>query len=198
MRKVGAKEMMVFLSLLALILVLGVTSGVRLMEGAAAPGSRAQCAANLNILFYLMLFNSLIRTQFLPLPLLRLVYLALGARPGCNTYSAGTLLDPPLTTIGSNSIVGHDAVVFSHVIEGERGIEACGDRQRRHHCCGGRTEQEQCGGGRRNMGRYSCAAAEQASRRKRGCRFLTVISASFSFSGSSGINPSVPDPARPG
>ena len=54
------------------------------------------------------------------MPLLRLVYLALGARLGSNTYSAGALLDPPLTTIGSDSIVGHDAVVFAHVIEGER------------------------------------------------------------------------------
>lgn len=91
-----------------------------LVEGSAAPGSRAAFAANLNILFYLLLFNSLIRTHFLPLPLLRLVYLALGARLGENTYSAGALLDPPLTTIGSNTIVGHDAVVFAHVIEGER------------------------------------------------------------------------------
>jgi len=91
-----------------------------LAEGSAAPGSRAAFAANLNMLFYLLLFNSLIRTHFLPLPLLRLVYLALGARLGENTYSAGALLDPPLTTIGSNTIVGHDAVVFAHVIEGER------------------------------------------------------------------------------
>jgi len=91
-----------------------------LCEGAAAPGSRDEFAANLNILFYLLLFNSLIRTHFLPLPLLRLVYLALGARLGSNTYSAGALLDPPLTTIGSDSIVGHDAVIFAHVIEGDR------------------------------------------------------------------------------
>lgn len=91
-----------------------------LHEGSAAPGSRAEFAANLNILFYLLLFNSLIRTHVIPLPLMRLVYLALGARLGSNTYSAGALLDPPLTTIGSNAIVGHDAVVFAHVIEGER------------------------------------------------------------------------------
>lgn len=159
MRKIGTKEIVVFLGLLALILLLGIAStagllgalplgdvrGVALVvaavvlsylwafvvyrlclrllplhEGAAAPGSRAEFAANLNILFYLLLFNSLIRTHFLPLPLLRLVYQALGARLGDNTYSAGALLDPPLTSIGSNSIVGHDAVVFAHVIEGER------------------------------------------------------------------------------
>lgn len=159
MRKIGGKETVVFLCLLALILALGSGSALLLLgplplgefrgvavvlaavlliylfafaiyrlclcllplrEGAAAPGSRDAFAANLNILFYLLLFNSLIRTHFLPLPLLRLVYLALGARLGRNTYSAGALLDPPLTTIGSDSIVGHDAVVFAHVIEGER------------------------------------------------------------------------------
>lgn len=159
MRKIAAKEIVVFLCLLALILCLGIGSAVLLLgplplgefhgiavvlfavlliylfafviyrlclrllplrEGAAAPGSRDEFAANLNILFYLLLFNSLIRTHFLPLPLLRLVYLALGARLGSNTYSAGALLDPPLTSIGSDSIVGHDAVVFAHVIEGER------------------------------------------------------------------------------
>lgn len=91
-----------------------------LREGPVAPGSRDEFVANVNILFYLMLFNALIRTHFLPVPLLRLVYLALGARLGKNTYSAGVLLDPPLTRIGANTIIGHDAVIFAHVIEGER------------------------------------------------------------------------------
>jgi acetyltransferase-like isoleucine patch superfamily enzyme len=62
----------------------------------------------------------LIRTHFIPVPLLRLVYLALGAKLGANTYSAGALLDPPLTRIGGNTIIGHDAVIFAHVIEGAR------------------------------------------------------------------------------
>jgi len=50
-----------------------------LQEGELAEGSRGEFAAQVNILFYLMLFNSLIRTHFLPVPLMRLVYLALGA-----------------------------------------------------------------------------------------------------------------------
>jgi acetyltransferase-like isoleucine patch superfamily enzyme len=91
-----------------------------LQEGELAAGSRAEFAAQVNILFYLLLFNSLIRTHFLPVPLMRLVYLALGARLGTNTYSAGVLLDPALTELGDNCIVGHDAVLFSHAIEGRR------------------------------------------------------------------------------
>lgn len=91
-----------------------------LSEGDLPEGSRAEFAAQVNILFYLLLFNSLIRTHFIPVPLLRLVYLALGAKLGRNTYSAGVLLDPPLTRIGDNCIIGHDAVLFAHAIEGSR------------------------------------------------------------------------------
>jgi acetyltransferase-like isoleucine patch superfamily enzyme len=91
-----------------------------LAEGVLEPGSSGEFVANVNILFYLLLFNSLIRTHFLPVPVLRLVYLALGARLGANTYSAGVILDPPLTRIGANTIVGHDAVIVAHVIEGSK------------------------------------------------------------------------------
>lgn len=89
-----------------------------LREGELAEGSREEFAAQVNILFYLLLFNSLIRTHFLPVPLMRLVYQALGTRMGANTYSAGVILDPPLTELGAHCIIGHDAVLFSHAIEG--------------------------------------------------------------------------------
>lgn len=92
---------------------------VPLQEGVLPTGSKEEFSAQVNILFYLMLFNSLIRTHFIPVPLMRLVYLALGARLGENTYSAGTLLDPPLTEFGDNCIIGHDAVIFCHAIEGQ-------------------------------------------------------------------------------
>jgi acetyltransferase-like isoleucine patch superfamily enzyme len=90
-----------------------------LQLGEQFDGSRAEFAAQVNILFYLMLFNFLIRTHFLPFPLLRLVHLALGAKLGENTYG-GVLLDPPLTRVGANCILGHDAVLFAHAIEGTR------------------------------------------------------------------------------
>lgn len=91
-----------------------------LHEGEVTENSRHELIANVNILFYLLLFNSLIRTHFIPVPIVRLIYLALGAELGANTYSAGALLDPPLTRIGINTIIGHDAVIFAHVIEGSR------------------------------------------------------------------------------
>jgi hypothetical protein len=94
-----------------------------LKEGIVAEHTPEETIANLNILFYLLLFNSLIRTHFIPVPLLRLLYLALGAKLGSNTYCAGVMLDP-LTRIGSNSIVGHDAVIFAHVIEDKLELRA--------------------------------------------------------------------------
>lgn len=91
-----------------------------LQEGELAEGSRAEFAAQVNILFYLVLFNSLIRTHFIPVPLMRLVYQALGTKFGRNSYSAGVILDPPLVEMGDNCIIGHDAVLFAHAIEGRR------------------------------------------------------------------------------
>lgn len=93
---------------------------VPLEEGEIAAGSRQEFAAQVNILFYLVLFNTLIRTHVLPIPLLRLVYLALGAHLGRDSYSAGAILDPPLTYVGDHCIIGHDAVLYSHAIEGKR------------------------------------------------------------------------------
>lgn len=93
---------------------------IPLQEGIVEQGTQAELAAQVNILFYLILFNSLICTHFIPAPILRLVYLALGARLGENTYSAGVILDPPLTELGDNCIIGHNAALFCHTIEGQK------------------------------------------------------------------------------
>jgi hypothetical protein len=89
-----------------------------LTPGNLPAGSREEFAYQVDTLFRLVLFYPLIRTYFIPTPLMRLVYLALGAKMGDNTYSGGAILDPALTQMGANTIIGHDAVVFSHVIEG--------------------------------------------------------------------------------
>ncbi len=93
---------------------------IPLTEGDIAQDSREEFAAQVHFLFYLFVFNSLIRSHFLPVPIMRLVYIALGARLGKNSFSAGAILDPPLTRVGDNCIIGHDAALFSHAIEGNR------------------------------------------------------------------------------
>ena len=89
-----------------------------LQEGYIEPGSRGEFVAQVNALFYLILFNTLISTGFLPIPIRTMVYSFLGAKIGSNSFSPGTILDPPLTEIGDNTIIGHAATLYSHAIEG--------------------------------------------------------------------------------
>lgn len=91
-----------------------------LAEGEYPEGSRQEFIYHVYVLYYLLLFNSLTPSLLIPAPLMRLVYLALGARLGANTYSAGAILDPPLVRIGSNTIIGYDAVLCPHAVEGHR------------------------------------------------------------------------------
>ncbi len=91
-----------------------------LREGIVEEGSGQEFVYHVYLLFHLILFYQLIRTKLLPVPLLRLVYLSLGARLGSNTYSSGTLLDPWFTAVGDNTIIGEDSLVFAHAIEGNR------------------------------------------------------------------------------
>lgn len=88
--------------------------------GEIARDSRDEFAYHVYLLFYLILFYPIMRSGAMPVPLMRLVYLALGARLGDNTYSSGLILDPKFVEIGSNSIVGQFALLVPHVIEGDK------------------------------------------------------------------------------
>lgn len=89
-------------------------------EGDIPPDSLREFVYHLHLLFFLMLFYPIMRSGFVPMPLMRMVYLLLGARLGSNTYSAGILLDPGFIQIGANSIVGQSALLVPHVIEGDK------------------------------------------------------------------------------
>ena len=91
-----------------------------LRTGVLDEGSRGEFAAQVNALFYLFVFNSLLRSGFIPIPLQRLICQALGARMGANTFSGGLLLDPPLTVLGDHVLVGSHATLFCHTVEGTR------------------------------------------------------------------------------
>lgn len=90
-----------------------------LKEGPIDSNSREEFVYHVYLLFYLVVFQPLTRSQVVPVPLMRLIYLALGAQLGRNSYSGGTLLDPPLTVIGDNCIIGHDSVMICHAVEGD-------------------------------------------------------------------------------
>lgn len=88
-------------------------------EGYITKNSKAEFSYHIYLLFYLLFFNSLIRTKFIPITFTRLIYLLLGAKLGKNTYCAGTILDPPMTFAGSNTLLGQDCVIYAHAIEGK-------------------------------------------------------------------------------
>ncbi|MCM2278605.1 MAG: acyltransferase [Oligoflexia bacterium] len=90
-----------------------------LREGPIAPGSGMELRYHVHLLFHLMFFQPLTRSFVVPVPLMRLIYVLLGCRLGANSYSAGTILDPILTEVGDNVIIGHGAALFSHAVEGD-------------------------------------------------------------------------------
>jgi acetyltransferase-like isoleucine patch superfamily enzyme len=91
-----------------------------LSEGTIKPGSQSEFIYHFYLLHYLVFFYSLTKTRVIPIAPMRLVYQLLGAKFGNNSFCAGTILDPPLTQVGSNTLLGHDCVLFSHAIENNR------------------------------------------------------------------------------
>jgi len=89
-----------------------------LPTGAIPPGSAAETTYHVYLLFFLILFYPITRSGVMPVPLLRLFYLALGARFGNNSYTSGILFDPIFVTVGHNSILGQGSVIVPHAIEG--------------------------------------------------------------------------------
>jgi len=64
-----------------------------LLPGDIEAGSRQEFIYHVYVLFYLLVFYPVMRSGFMPAPLMRTYYLALGARLGDNTYSQGIIHD---------------------------------------------------------------------------------------------------------
>jgi len=91
-----------------------------LEPGEIGHGTKQESIYHIYLLFFLLIFYPIMRSGFMPVPLMRLVYLALGARLGDNTYSSGIILDPIFVSMGRNCIVGQYALIIPHVIENEQ------------------------------------------------------------------------------
>ncbi len=91
-----------------------------LPTGEIPENSRGEFAYHIHLLFFLILFHPVIRGSFLPVPLMRLFYQALGAKLGHNTYSSGLILDPLFVEMGSNCLVGQFAIICPHALEGTK------------------------------------------------------------------------------
>jgi hypothetical protein len=79
--------------------------------------SKEEFGYHVYLLFYLILFYPIMRSGFVPVPLMRVFYLMLGAKLGSNTFSSGIILDPPFVSIGDNTLIGQYALIVPHVIE---------------------------------------------------------------------------------
>ncbi|ABA58451.1 Putative glycan acetyltransferase [Nitrosococcus oceani ATCC 19707] len=91
-----------------------------LQEGEIPEHSRQESIYHIYLLFYLLLFYPIMRSGLPPAPLMRVFYLALGARLGHNTYSQGIIHDPPFIQVGANTLIGQNTLLIPHVIEGKR------------------------------------------------------------------------------
>lgn len=91
-----------------------------LREGEIPEGSQQEFVYHVYLLFYLILFYPVMRSGLVPVPLMRLIYMALGAHMGTNSYTGGIMLDPPFVRIGHDTLVGQTTLLVPHVIEGRR------------------------------------------------------------------------------
>lgn len=91
-----------------------------LKSGEITKSSPQEFVYHVYLLFFLILFYPLMRSGAVPLPIMRLVYIALGAKLGDNTYSSGIILDPQFVEVGSNSLIGQYALLVPHALENER------------------------------------------------------------------------------
>lgn len=87
--------------------------------GLLTDGTKGGFAYQIGLLFYLIIFLPLLRTP-LPTPLVRIIYLALGARLGKNTYCSGLIMDPHFVKVGDNTLIGMDSLIVPHIIENQR------------------------------------------------------------------------------
>jgi hypothetical protein len=89
-------------------------------EGEIRAGTREEFLYHVDQLFFLFLFVPLMRMDFLPIPLMTLIYKAMGARIGDNSYTIGMITDPKFVEVGDNSLIGTDALLISRTTVGER------------------------------------------------------------------------------
>ncbi len=84
-----------------------ITGGIKRVGMKNQTGYEVYCMLMLFIL-------PLIVTEFLPIPLLRVLYSVLGAKIGRGSFGGAILYDPALTEIGSNTVFSAKAVLCPH------------------------------------------------------------------------------------
>jgi len=91
-----------------------------LQQGEIEIDSRQEFIYHVYILFFVLIFYPVMRSGVPLFPVMRLVYLGLGAKLGDNTYCGGIIHDPLMFEAGENCLIGQSALIIPHVIENGR------------------------------------------------------------------------------
>lgn len=90
-----------------------------LKSGKVSENSIQESIYHVYLLFFLLIFYPIMRSGITPVPFMRLFYLALGARMGKNSYASGIIFDPQFVRMGDNCLVGQNALLVPHDLEGK-------------------------------------------------------------------------------
>ena len=110
----------IFIYSYAILAYRGFLHFLPLREGEIGEGSQQEFVYQIHLLFHLIFFYPIIRNGFIPVPLMRMFYIALGARLGKNTYSSGIIYDSLFIHIGANCIIGEGSLLTPHAIEARK------------------------------------------------------------------------------
>lgn len=82
--------------------------------------SREEYIYHVYLLVRMLFFDPYTRSNILPLPLVRIVYKAMGAKIDTGTYPAGFITDPLFTRLGKQVTIGHNSTLTAHEISGNK------------------------------------------------------------------------------
>lgn len=88
-----------------------------LTTGVVEKGTAQELRKDIYLLFCLIFFNAHTRSRSIPVPLMKLIALMLGARIGSGSYFSGVIYDHFAITIGKNTICGEGTLIYAHVLE---------------------------------------------------------------------------------
>jgi len=93
---------------------------VPLQEGEIPKNCNQESVYHIYLLFFLIFFHPLMRSGLIPVPIMKLIYLLLGAKLGSNTFTSGIIFDPMFVEVGSNSMMGQNSLLVPHSLENEK------------------------------------------------------------------------------
>ena len=110
-----------FLNLVyALLVMRGFLRMFPLPTGVINLHSREEYIYHVYLLTRMFFFDPYTRSNIVPVPFLRAIYRAMGAKIDTGTYPAGYITDPLFTRLGKQVTIGHNSTLTAHEISGNK------------------------------------------------------------------------------